>query len=115
MRKRNALEQEAQGLHPGGDDRRGMFRVDLKGQDPETFYSYGVCLVNTGKREEAQGVFERLFSIDPYYTDGYYQLGIILLDSGNSAKAKTMLQKFVELDPGNPNAALAKEILKSLN
>jgi len=26
-----------------------------------------------------------------------------------------MLQKFVEPDPGNPNAALAKEILKSLN
>jgi len=89
--------------------------VDLKGQDPETFYNYGVCLVNTGKREEAQGVFERLLAIDPYYSDGYYQLAIVLLSSGDSAKAKALLQKFVELDPTNPNATLAKEILKSLN
>ena len=89
--------------------------VDLKGQDPETFYNYGVCLVNTGKKEEAQEVFERLLAIDSYYSDGYYQLGIILLGSGDSAKAKTLLLKFVELDPNNSNAALAKEILKSLN
>jgi Tfp pilus assembly protein PilF len=89
--------------------------VDLKGQDPEVFYNYGVCLVNTGKKEEARGTFERLLAFDPYYSDGYYQLAIILLGSGDSAKAKALLQKFVELDPDNPNTALAKEILKSLN
>ena len=89
--------------------------VDLKDQDSETFYNYGVCLVNSGKREEAQGAFERLLAIDPYYSDGYYQLAIVLLGSGDSAKAKALLQKFVELDPNNPNAVLAKEILKSLN
>ena len=89
--------------------------VDLKGQDPEAFYNYGVCLVNTGKKEEARGAFERLLALDPYYSDGYYQLAIVLLGSGESAKAKALLQKFVELDPDNPNAALAKEILKSLN
>jgi tetratricopeptide (TPR) repeat protein len=89
--------------------------VDLKGQDPETFYNYGVCLISSGKKEEAQGAFERLLALDPYYSDGHYQLGIVLLGSGDSAKAKTLLQKFVELDPENPNAALAKEILKNLN
>lgn len=88
--------------------------VELKSQDPETFYNYGVCLVLTGKKEEARGVFENLLALDPYYADGYYQLGIVLLGSGDTAKAKTLLQKFVELEPGNPNAALAKEILKSL-
>jgi tetratricopeptide (TPR) repeat protein len=89
--------------------------VDLKDQDPETFYNYGVCLVNTGKKEEARRAFEKLLALDPYYSEGYYQLAIVLLGSGDSAKAKTLLQKFVELDPDNPNAALAKEILKSLN
>ena len=88
--------------------------VDLKGQDPETYYNYGVCLIGAGKKEEAREAFEKLLALDPYYSDGYYQLGLILLGSGDSAKAKSMLQKFVELDPGNPNAALAKEILKSL-
>jgi tetratricopeptide (TPR) repeat protein len=89
--------------------------VDLKVQDPETFYNYGVCLVSTGKKEEAREAFEKLLVLDPYYSDGYYQLGLILLGSGDSAKARTLFQKFVEIDPENPNAALAKEILKSLN
>jgi tetratricopeptide (TPR) repeat protein len=89
--------------------------VDLKVQDPETFYNYGVCLVSTGKKEEAREAFEKLLVLDPYYSDGYYQLGLILLGSGDSAKARTLFQKFVEIDPENPNAGLAKEILKSLN
>lgn len=88
--------------------------VDLKGQDPETFFNYGVCLISTGKKEEAREAFEKLLVLDPYYSDGYYQLGLIFLGSGDSAKAKTLFQKFVELDPDNANAALAKEILKSL-
>ncbi len=88
--------------------------VDLKSQDPETLYNYGVCLVLTGKKEEAREAFERLLALDPFYADGYYQLGIVFLGSGDSAKAKALLQKFVELDPENPNAPLAKEILKSL-
>jgi tetratricopeptide (TPR) repeat protein len=89
--------------------------LELKSQDPETFYNYGVCLVSTGKKEEARGAFEKLLALDPYYSEGHYQLGLIFLGSGDSVKAKTMLQKFVEIDPDNPNAALAKEILKSLN
>ncbi len=89
--------------------------VDLKSQDPETFYNYGVCLVLTGKKEEARGTFERLLALDPYYADGYYQLSLVLLGAGDTARAKTLLQKFVELDPENPNAALAKQILTSLN
>ena len=89
--------------------------IDLKDQDPEAFYNYGVCLVNTGKKDEARGAFEKLLALDPYYSEGYYQLAILLLGSGDSAKAKTLLQKFIELDPDNPNAALAKEILKSLS
>jgi tetratricopeptide (TPR) repeat protein len=88
--------------------------VELKSQDPETIYNYGVCLVLTGKKEEARGAFESLLALDPYYADGYYQLGLVLLGSGDTARAKTLFQKFIELDPGNPNAALAKEILKSL-
>lgn len=88
--------------------------VELNGRDPETFYNYGVCLISTGKKEEARGAFEKLLALDPYYSDGYYQLGLILLGSGDSAGAKTLFQKFVELDPDSPNAALAKEILKSL-
>lgn len=102
----------------GAFDRASEFyrrAVDLKDQDSETYYNYGVCLVNTGKKEEARGAFEKLLALDPNYSEGYYQLAIVLLGSGDSARVKTLLQKFVELDPDNPNAALAKEILKSLN
>lgn len=95
----------------------GFYRkaVELEDRDPETFYNYGVCLVNTGKKEEAREAFEKLLILDPYYSEGHYQLAILLLGAGESGRAKILLQKFIELDPGNPNAAVAKEILKTLN
>lgn len=89
--------------------------VDLGEQDPSTHYNYGVCLVNVGKSEEARAVFEKLLILDPNNPDAHYQLGIIYIGAGDSVKAKEFLQKFITLDPENKNAAIAKEILKSLN
>jgi len=89
--------------------------IELGDQDATHYYNYGVCLMNFGKKEQAKEVLEKLISLDENYSDAYYQLGIIYIGLGNSAKAKEFLQKFIELDPENQNAAIAKEILKSLN
>jgi tetratricopeptide (TPR) repeat protein len=89
--------------------------VELGDRNPETYYNSGVCLINLGRKEEARVAFEKLLTLDPGYADGYYQLGLIFLGNGETAKAKDYLQKFIGLDPENTNAALAKEILKSLN
>jgi Flp pilus assembly protein TadD len=89
--------------------------LDSGDQDPTTLYNLGVCLTNLGKKEEAFPVFENLLVKDPEYSDAYYQLGILCLSSGDSARAKELLEKFILKDPENKKAALAKEILKSLN
>jgi len=89
--------------------------LDSGDQDPTTLYNYGVCLTNLGRSPEARPVFEKLLAQDPEYSDVYYQLGILCLSSAETARAKELLEMFIVKDPENKNAALAKEILKSLN
>ena len=89
--------------------------VGLGDQDAITHYNFGVCLMNLGNSKEAKDIFERLLSLDENYSDAYYQLGIIYIGLGEAGKAKEFLQKFIDMDPENKNAAIAKEILKSLN
>lgn len=88
--------------------------LDSGDQDPTTQYNYGVCLTNLGKSAEARDVFEKLLAKDPEYSDVYYQLAILCLNAGETARTKELLEKFIVKDPENKNAALAKEILKSL-
>jgi tetratricopeptide (TPR) repeat protein len=98
-------------------DKAGDFyrkALDSGDQDSTTRYNYGVCLINSGKSADARPVFEKLLADDPEYSEVYYQLGILLLSAGETARAKELLEKFVAKDPENKNAALAKEILKSL-
>jgi tetratricopeptide (TPR) repeat protein len=89
--------------------------LDSGDADPTTLYNYGVCLTNLGRSPEARPVFEKLLAQDPEYSDAYYQLGILCLSSGETPRAKELLEMFIAKDPENKNAALAKEILKSLN
>ena len=88
--------------------------LDSGDQDPTTLYNYGVCLTNLGKSADARPVFEKLLAQDPEYSDAYYQLGTLCLSSGETARAKELLEKFIVKDPENKNAAIAKEILKTL-
>ena len=89
--------------------------VDLGLTDTLALYNYGACLINLGDNDQAKAVFEKLIELDPNYADAYYQMGIIYLGMSDNAKAKEFLKKFIELDPENTNAAVAKEILNSLN
>jgi tetratricopeptide (TPR) repeat protein len=88
---------------------------DLNITDTAALYNYGACLVNLGGSEEAKAVFEKLISLDDNYADAFYQLGIIYLGLNDNARAIEYLKKFTELDPENENAAVAQEILKTLN
>jgi tetratricopeptide (TPR) repeat protein len=88
---------------------------DLGLDDALALYNYGACLINIGDNEQAEAVFEKIIGMDPEYADAYYQMGIIYLGKNDNAKAKEFLEKFIELDPENSNAAVAKEILGTLN
>ena len=102
----------------GDFEKAGQFyrkALDSGDQDPTTLYNRGVCLTNLGKSAEAREAFEKLLARDPKYSDVYYQLAILCLNAGETARAKELLEMFIVKDPENKNAALAKEILKSLN
>lgn len=83
--------------------------------DTLALYNYGACLINLGENDQSKAVFEKLIGLDPNYADAYYQMGIIYLGMNDNAKAREFLEKFIELDPENTNAAVAKEILNTLN
>ena len=83
--------------------------------DTLALYNYGACLINLGDNDQAKAIFEKLIDLDPNYADAYYQMGIIYLGLNDNAKAKEFLKKFIQLDPENTNAAVAKEILNTLN
>lgn len=89
--------------------------VDLGLTDVLALYNYGACLINLGDNDQAKAVFEKLLELDPNYADAYYQMGIIYLGMSDNTKAKEFLNKFIELDPENSKAAVAKEILNTLN
>lgn len=89
--------------------------LDLGLTDTVALYNYGACLINLGDNDQAKAVFEKLIELDPDYPDAYYQMGILFLGMNDNDKAKEYLKKFVELDPENSNAAVAKEILSTLN
>ncbi len=55
-----------------------------------------------------------MIGLDPLYVDAYYQLGIIHVGRSDHAKAVEYFKTFIQLDPGNSNAPVAKEILKTL-
>lgn len=88
--------------------------IELGDQDATTYYNYGACLRNLGNSGEAKNIFEQLIVLDENYSDAYYQLGIIYIGLGEGEKAKEFLQKFIDMDPENPNASIAREIIKSL-
>ena len=88
--------------------------VELGDQDITTLYNHAIILMNLGKNSEAKVALESLLERDRDYADAYYRLGILSIGQGETEKAKEFLQKFLQLDPENPNAPLAKQILKSL-
>ncbi len=83
--------------------------------DSTSLYNYGVCLVNSGASREAGAVFSQLLALDPGHADGLYQLGLVTLGLGDTARAKELLNRFLQLAPENANAAVARQILQSLN
>jgi tetratricopeptide (TPR) repeat protein len=87
---------------------------DLDITDTFSLYNYGGCLIHLGKIHDARTVFEKVVRLDNGYAEAYYQLGLIYLGLNDNSKARECLGIFVRLDPGNNNASIAREILRTL-
>lgn len=79
-----------------------------------TSFNRGVELYNGGQTAEAIPEFERALAADPANAKAHYMLGLCYSGTGDAVKSKQHLEKFLELAPGDPDAELAKEMLKYL-
>jgi tetratricopeptide (TPR) repeat protein len=87
---------------------------DLNLTDTFSLYNYGACLIHRGSVPEARRVFERVVQLESGYAEAYFQLGMIHLGMNDNARARECLGIFVRLEPGNRNAAVARDILRTL-
>jgi Tfp pilus assembly protein PilF len=84
-------------------------------QTPEATFKQGVTLFNAGSVADAKAAFERVIAADPNYAKAYYLLGLTYASDGKVKEAKENIQKFLKLAPNDPDAAAAKDVLKSLD
>ncbi len=83
-------------------------------QSPAAIYNQGVTQFNANNIAAAQDTFEKVLERDPNFARAHYMLGLCYVNLGDSPHAKEHLQKFLELAPNDPDAATAKEMLKTM-
>lgn len=105
--------------HELGDveNREKAFKL-LADADPvamaKQFFDHGVALFNAGRVEEAAGEFERALELKDDIPQGHYRLGMCYVNLGQQDKAREHLNLFVTATPNDPEAELARNMLKLL-
>jgi tetratricopeptide (TPR) repeat protein len=74
----------------------------------------GITFYNDNKMPEALAQFSAAAEIDPTMAEAFYYRGLANLAQGKNDAAKADLQKSLDLDPNHPNAAEARDFLKSI-
>jgi tetratricopeptide (TPR) repeat protein len=82
--------------------------------DPNSLLNAGIKLYNEKDFNGAIERFDRVVKENPDLATAYYYRGLTYLALNKSAEAKADFQKLLELEPNHPNAAEAREFIKSL-
>ncbi len=92
--------------------------VELQKVDPQgaaiSLYDKGRALFEAGQVQAAVTTLNEAATLDPTHARAHYQLGLCYANTGDYGKAKAELKRFLELAPEDPEAAVAKEMLKGL-
>jgi tetratricopeptide (TPR) repeat protein len=100
----------------GNSEKAAAALDSLADVDPEWastgLFELAVELFNAGQTLEAAQAFERVLKADPDNARAHYLLGVSLYNSGQTEGAATHLNRFIELAPDDPDAAIAKDLLK---
>lgn len=70
----------------------------------EKHLAYGQALINQGRFQEAQAIFEKTIAIDPEESLAHHQLGLIHSMTGSHEQAVESLEKAAQLSPGDARA-----------
>jgi tetratricopeptide (TPR) repeat protein len=95
--------------------------LEIKPDDVESqkllanlYVDLGIQAYNGKDPAKAEGNFSTAIENDATLADAYYYRGLARMAQGKNADAKADFQKLLELDPNHPQAADAREFLKSL-
>jgi tetratricopeptide (TPR) repeat protein len=95
--------------------------LEIKPDDAESrklmanlYVDKGIEAYNATRLPEAAQQFGLAIENDAGLADAYYYRGLALMAQSKNAEAKADFQKMLELDPNHPQAADAREFLKSL-
>lgn len=82
--------------------------------DPNSMLNVGIKLYNEKDFNGAVERFDRVVQENPELATAYYYRGLAYLALNKTAEAKADFQKLLDLEPNHPNAADAREFIKSL-
>lgn len=88
--------------------------AELSPEDPVAFYDIGACLINTHEYPSAIEALSKAVELKPDYALAYYQMGMIHVNQNQKDQAIKNLEKFLELAPEDPNAEVARQLIKYL-
>jgi len=88
--------------------------AELSPEDPVAFYDLGACLINTHEYPSAIKSLSKAVELKPDYALAYYQMGMIHVNQSQKDEAIKNLEKFLELAPEDPNAEVARQLIKYL-
>lgn len=83
-------------------------------KDPGIYVNAGILLLNKKKPQDAWEQFDKAVSLKPDDAEAYFYRGLAGVQLKKKAEARADLQKYLQVAPGGPQAADAKELLKSL-
>jgi tetratricopeptide (TPR) repeat protein len=89
--------------------------IDIDPADQALAYNVAEIMMQAGNADEAIRYYEMAIRIKPDWPKPYLKLGYAWLNKGNIKTALEIFNKCVEIGPaGDPDAALAKDILKKI-
>jgi Tfp pilus assembly protein PilF len=103
----------------GREDDAGLVLDRLEDADPElartVLLNQGVEHFRAGRSAAAAAALESALALDPDHPATHYQLALTYASLGRMAEAKARLQEFLRLAPEDPEAAMARRMLESLD
>jgi tetratricopeptide (TPR) repeat protein len=90
--------------------------IDIDPADYALAYNVAEILMNANNTDGAIRYYEMAIHIKPDWPKSYLKLGYAWLNKGNNQKAIDAFNKLIEISPpDDPDAALAKDIIKNIS
>ncbi len=88
--------------------------IEMNPKDEILAYNVAEINFNNMKTDEAIKYYEMAIKIKPTWGPPYKQNGYAYLNKGDMKNAVKMFKKFLEIDPNSQDAAIIKQVIKSL-